>query len=329
MPNNHISVIIVNYCSAADTIACVESLLAQESKLNKIIIVDNNSPDNSVELLINHFSDNCNCQVEYDFLENETVSEGYKLSVSGYDLYVLCSRVNGGYAYGNNLGIRFSLNNFEDKIFLISNADIIYSTDSLIKLYDDYISSKTLNPRVGFMGAKLNYYHDPEIVQAYGGSYDPIFGRCKHIGAHYKEDDIKIDSLKMNVDYPIGACLLLDRETFTKTGGLSEDYFLYYEELDFVKKCSRYNIEFDISTSSLILHKEGGSIGSSSHSLRDVSVISDKFILRSRLKFTKKYYKRYLLSVLFVHFYHVFLRLKIRDKKKFLNSLKAIYILFK
>jgi hypothetical protein len=78
--------IIVNYNGSNDTIECVESLLDQFVPTHKIIIVDNYSPNNDYEILKEKFA-------------------------SSPSIVVLKSLKNGGFAYGNNFGIKYAMEN--------------------------------------------------------------------------------------------------------------------------------------------------------------------------------------------------------------------------
>jgi len=69
---------------------------------------------------------------------------------------------------------------------------------------------------------------------------------------------------------------------------MEEAYFLYYEELDWALR-SRDRFSLAYAPESVVFHKGGGSIGTSSHPARK-SLIADFYTLRNRLKFSRRFY---------------------------------------
>jgi len=69
---------------------------------------------------------------------------------------------------------------------------------------------------------------------------------------------------------------------------MNEDYFLYFEEIDWATR-SEGNYSLLYAQDSIVFHKEGSSIGSSNDPLQK-SCLSDYYSLRNRLRFTRRYY---------------------------------------
>ena len=117
---------ILNYQGWEDTIACAHSFLAQELIDLQILVIDNASPDDSFEKINTAFR--ANPQVE-----------------------LLQSTENGGYARGNNLGLRHLRNKAFDYL-LISNNDVrIEDTDllrSMVKQYEQL-------PKIAFLAPAM------------------------------------------------------------------------------------------------------------------------------------------------------------------------------
>lgn len=88
--------IILNYNDAQVTLGLAQKL-SQYDRLDHILIVDNASSDNSLEILN---------------------------KVTNIKIEVITSEKNGGYAYGNNIGLRYARNRYSPEIFLIANPDI-------------------------------------------------------------------------------------------------------------------------------------------------------------------------------------------------------------
>ncbi|EEY5723628.1 glycosyltransferase family 2 protein, partial [Escherichia coli] len=326
-----VSAVILNYNSITDTINCLVSLSQQTLKPREIVVVDNKSTDSSINVLWEWVKNNAVIiNEEYGSIKHSNVDCKVSLFVfEKIDIYFIKSPVNGGYAFGNNLGANYICKYGESKLILLANPDVLFSTDSIEKLRNEYISVQKKDKQVKIIGVQLVYLDDPEKIQAIGGSFNKLWGVCKHVGRQQNVSDLDFIKESVRVDYPIGACLLIESECFIELGGLNEAYFLYYEELDLITRAAKKKIKFTITNSTTIYHKEGGSIGSSSKSFDAVSSISDKYLLQSRLLFIKRYYPQYLFTNLMVHIFYILKRLWVRDFVKTWNAIRALKVLVK
>src|SRR5690606_28850584 len=93
------------------------------------------------------------------------------------------------------------------------------------------------------------------------------------------------------IDYVVGASMLVPRSFLQEVGLLCEDYFLYYEELDWIYRGKEKKWTIDWCESSLVYHKEGGSIGSSANPKKR-SVFSEINNFKSRHIFVKKFFEK-------------------------------------
>lgn len=124
--NSNLAIIILNYENYKLTNKCVNNLMDLSLKYN-IIIVDNDSKNNSYEIL----------------------KETYK-NVGNID--VIRTEKNGGYAYGNNLGIKEAKKQNKDlKYFCIMNPDVIITYD----IFKNLIEKMESNPKIALMGALM------------------------------------------------------------------------------------------------------------------------------------------------------------------------------
>ena len=92
--------ILVNYNNNLDTSETIYNLLEQILSFYKIIVIDNCSTNNSFKILKEKF---------------KTIN----------DVIIIKSKKNGGFAYGNNFGIKYALENFKFDYFLVINNDTI------------------------------------------------------------------------------------------------------------------------------------------------------------------------------------------------------------
>ena len=139
-------IIILNYNGYKDTISCVHSLLSfyGNDKDCNILVVDNASIDQSSQVIMDEFGD------KIIFLQSDR---------------------NGGYAYGNNIGIRYALQHGAEYLCLLNN-DTEFGCDAITPCIE-YLRN---HPEVAFAGpAIVDYYsHD---IQNTGGSISIYTGK--------------------------------------------------------------------------------------------------------------------------------------------------------
>ncbi len=339
---SNIYILILNYNGYEDTIAALETIVNSDYLNYQIIVVDNNSTDNSMEYLLNwaegsYYTVNDDTQplnilrnkkiqkpISYTYYENENIVNQKNYSNNSYPspIIFIQSGKNLGFAGGNNIGLKYILkkNNF-DYVWLL-NPDTLIKPDTLSNLV---AYANGLEKNVGIIGSALLYYDKPDTLQALGGSFDPFFCTGKHICGHQKYDDIDkkfFDSDK--IDMVIGASMLIRKDVLHKVGLLSEEYFLYYEEIDYALRAKKHNFKLSLCIDSIVYHKEGSSINKENINLT-VSEFSDFYAMRNRLIFTKKFYPYLLPSVIFGLHLSIFKRVR---RKEYIKAGNIIKILF-
>lgn len=291
-----IYIILLNYNGWKDTIECLESVLKSDHENYQIIVVDNDSPNNSLEYITKWAEGNQevihdeNSQLEHLSRPHEPKPLEYvyytkEEALNGDDkdkeaqfknpMIFIQAGENGGFAAGNNIGIKYALAKDDFEYVWLLNNDTVIEKDALSKLMD-YARPND----IGICGSALMYFHEPSKVQAYGGTVNKFFGTSKHI--------LDKNKIEEKLDYVIGASFLIDKKVIGTIGLLPEDYFLYYEETDYCFNAKNNGFKLGIATDSVVYHKEGGSCGG----LIDVNnknEFVDVLSLKNRIKFHKKY----------------------------------------
>ncbi|GKQ43153.1 rhamnosyltransferase [Companilactobacillus sp. RD055328] len=241
-----VSIILLNYNNAEDTINCLVELRKITYDNYQIIIVDNNSTDNSLS------------KIESNVIDNEVV---------------LKSTINGGYAFGNNIGIRFGMENNSD-YFCILNNDVKVATTFL----DELIAIMENNNEVGIAGPKICDFDQPDVIQSAGSIVNMNFGRATEL---YKGKNSEILSDKViNCDYVGGACMVVKKSVIAKIGLIPEDYFLFYEENEWCQKAKKNGFRIVSVGNSTVWHK-------GSHTINKISGLSEYFMYRNLVIFIK------------------------------------------
>lgn len=289
---NKVYIILLNYNGWKDTLECLESILKNNYDNHQIIVVDNNSPDNSMSNLINwsngtqeivysHDSKLINLSqpssvkpLEKVFYTNDEISLNNILEKEknlNNPIIFIQSGKNEGFASGNNVAIKYALEKSDFEYVWLLNNDTVIESNALTSLVD-YASSNDF----GIVGSKLFNYYDSDTVQAYGGHINKFFGTSTHIT---KEED-----LISNLDYVVGASFLINKKVIDKIGLLPEDYFLFYEETDYCFNAKNSGFKIGVDVNSIVYHKEGNATGS-----KAPSKTMDLLQIKNRMKFHKKY----------------------------------------
>ncbi|HEY3178817.1 MAG TPA: glycosyltransferase family 2 protein [Casimicrobiaceae bacterium] len=298
-------IIVLNWNNWRDTLECLESVYRLEYPSFQVIVCDNASTDDSVSMIAAwatgavHATTRSN-DPRIRSLTDPPVTKPISVSVIDYSdtslakepsssLTILRIKQNRGYASGNNAGIRWVRSRGDGELFWILNNDTVVERQALAWLVER-ISSDS---EIGLCGSLLLLYDDPDKIQAAGGArYRRVTAIPRILGAGRSRDDIpEPAAIERQMTYVIGASMLATANFVRDVGPMREDYFLYYEELDWVLRSGgRFRLGF--APRSIVYHKEGASAGSTSN-WRARSEISDLCAIRNRLLITRRFFLPY------------------------------------
>lgn len=217
-------VVILNWNLPADTIACVESVLAGKTTPQKIILVDNNSTDQSVALFRQRFS-----------------------GLAGEPVVILQNSENLGFAGGVNTGIREALNRGAQSILLLNNDTIV--ADSMIS---SLLSAAVDQPRAGILGPLIYYYDRPERVWRFADRQP----RWPPLPVRMSDREITRSGGKpFQVDYITACGMLIRRAVIVQAGLFDERYFMYFEDADFCRRARQAGFEIWCAPQAKMWHK--------------------------------------------------------------------------
>ena len=259
-------VIILNWNGAADTIACLDSLKRLKQTGLKVIVCDNQSMDDSWARL-----------------------KQYVSSSQGIDIQLIQTGGNLGFAGGNNVGLRIALADPRMEFAWLLNNDTKVDVNALEAL----LSHMAKHPELGMCGSTLLYADNPSQIQAIGGKYHPWLGLSQHLLRRQPYSRSLVESFNQSeIDYVVGASLFVRRSVLERVGLMSEDYFLYYEEIDWATRMKRLipALKLGFAPDSIVYHKEGASTQVNERLRKTYRYSSDYFFISSRLKFSRKYF---------------------------------------
>lgn len=243
-----IAIILLNYNGAEDTIECLESLRAITYPNYKIIIVDNASSDNSMERTKDYLQSQ---NLEHDVFNSPGEAMAHPMTETGYT--VLQSGYNGGYGYGNNIGIRYALKQGAEYVLLLNNDTVVDSgfLEPLVKMYE-------AGPDTGIVSGEIYFYDKPGKIWFKGGQIHPRTLEITSTSFKEKEDEQHSPEGKSFVS---GCMWLISRKVIEKVGLIREDFFLYMEDLDYCLRVQENGFRLSVCSESRIFHKIGARPG--------------------------------------------------------------------
>lgn len=287
-------IILLNYRGWRDTIECLESVLKLDYANVRIVVVDNDSGDDSVERIRSWGEGALEASVQNPALaqfSSPPVTKPVEVRVLARDalaplptpgeIVLLRSPHNGGYAAGNNLGIALAMRDPECAYIWLLNNDTVVAHDALSEL----VSCMEADADIGLSGSTLVHYHRPTTVQAYGGAR---FNRWLATSRHVGEGEAYVPSHlngSVPLDYVVGASMFVSRAFVDHAGLMYEGYFLYFEEIDWAWRRGPYRIAY--APRSVVYHKEGGTTGMNKQQVQ-YGVGGDYYLHRNRLVFARR-----------------------------------------
>jgi GT2 family glycosyltransferase len=247
-----VSVIIIHFGRLSVTQECVASLLKFEKNIHQIIVVNNAAESISGK----------------DFGEKNNI-------------IVLNRRENVGFAKGVNIGIDYALKHNAEGILLLNN-DTIITKPFILPLVNALGKNK-----IGIVSPVIQFEKNKKKIYDLGGYYNRFFGRTHH----NELTCVPKTTQYLYPDYVSGCCMLIHSEVFHCIGYFDEQFFLYYEDVDFCIRAKASGYKIAVVTQSKINHLLSKSVGK-------VSYLSTYHQIRSAIFFGKKYFRAFPKNIL-------------------------------
>jgi GT2 family glycosyltransferase len=292
-------IVVVSYNGTQDTIECLESVLKLNHSNFQVIVIDNSLTTEPIENLeawakgtdvkiTTPFEDLVyppeNKPLDYAVIaENDFLHQEHQQKL----LFVKANH-NNGFAAANNIGLRYIMQ-YGDKealIWLLNNDTVVEK--NTLALIVEGIEEKVY-PDTLLFGTPLLEYYAKGTIQALGGKYNKYTGTGYHVAENEPVPQVWDPILPNTVDYPVGASMLIKQGFLKKVGLMNEEYFLYYEELDWVYRAKKQEGYCVILPVYGVYHKQGASTVKSKVTKK--SEFIDLLSLKNRLLFARKYNK--------------------------------------
>jgi len=181
------------------------------------------------------------------------------------------STFNGGYGYGNNIGIKYALNNDADYILILNN-DTIVTIDFLKPM----VKMCEQDTNIGIVGGKVYFCSRPDIIWYNGGKFFPCTAKVIHF--NFNQHDIG-QVPQEPITFISGCMWLIPKKVFKDVGFINEEYFMYVEDVEFCLRVIKERYILKICQDSHICHKVGSAGGG------HLSKFSIYWMSRNKLKF--------------------------------------------
>lgn len=252
-----IFITLISFNNNKATLECLESLekLAKDNLSLNVVVIDNASK------------------------ENFKIDKTYK----NFEIKLLRSEENLGFSGGQNMGIRYSLQNGADFVVILNN-DTIVDKNLIVELYKGFEKGiGIVAPKIYF--AKGYEFHKDRYSQQdlgkviwYAGG---ILDLRNVIGKHRGVDEVDVGQFDkaLDTDSATGCCMMIARETLSDVGFFDDRYFLYYEDADLSMRTKKAGFRILFQPKAILWHKNAASAGGSG------SPLQDYYITRNRLTF--------------------------------------------
>ncbi len=248
-----VSVVIVNYNVRYFLEQCILSVKAASKKITtEIIVVDNNSNDESCKILLEKYP----------------------------EVVLLQNKENVGFSKANNQGVKAATGDY----VLILNPDTIIAEDTLDKIF----AYAKIKQNLGVLGVKLidgAGKFAPESkrgIPTPNASFNKLFGiSSKRTGKYYATylDENESGIIKV----ASGAFMFIKRTVFNEVKGFNEDYFMYGEDIDLSMKLLNKGYQNYYCADTQIIHFKGESTP------KDIKYLN--YFHRAMRIFYKKHFK--------------------------------------
>jgi GT2 family glycosyltransferase len=266
-----ISIIIVHYKTPKLLLECVYSLWNnKDSSSFEVIVVDNDSKDESKSLILNSFP------------QTKWIHAGY----------------NSGFARGNNLGIR----NASGEYILLLNPDSFIKDDFLINFLHIY-KNKDAKHTLGLLGCRIISSIDQSLLVGTGIGFPSIM---KYVKANplviklfpsflnnkkYKPEEMHYKNHE--VDFVSGACVMIKRTKIDQYQlYLDEDFFLYYEDVEWSFRVKQKGLQNYFTSEVEVYHENSASTAKNSSRNNIILVSEILFYFKTISRFNWYFFKQ-------------------------------------
>lgn len=213
-----VSIVILNWNGLTDTAECLESLKKVTYPSYDVIVVDNASQGEDVKLLREKFGDY---------------------------IHIIRNDSNYGFAKGNNIGIRYALQNGAAYVLLLNNDTTVDP-----RFLTEMVSVAEADREIGMVCPKIYFYDRPDLVNFDGGVKVSLWWGALKWGPR-QGDECPV----IKTEFATGTAMIIPATTLEQIGLLPEEYFFGIEDIDYSVRALRNNFKIVVARRAVVLHK--------------------------------------------------------------------------
>ncbi len=269
-----LGVAIALYNSQGVIAECLDSLMQAGDASLRIVLVDNCSTDATVQT-VRQWAARHAGRISY---AEAAVGE---IDRAESWLTMLLAPANGGFAYGCNRALELLLADPVIDLFWLLNPD----TRTAPHTPAAYLRAGA-DGAFALMGGRTLYDRPGDVIQTDGGRLSRWTGRCHPVNLGRAHASAKLPDAS-SLDFISGANCVVSRRFIETAGLMAEDYFLFYEEVDWAMR--RGTLPLRVASDALVRHHGGSAIGSARDNRR-ASPLANYYTYRNRMRFVARHF---------------------------------------
>jgi GT2 family glycosyltransferase len=288
MPLPTLGVVLVTFNSTDVILDCLESLLAAQGVALSIVVVDNGSTDGTPALL-RDWAAGRHPYAPPPALPFPLTPAPKPLTLQaevpatvpdGHTVTLIDTGLNAGFAAGVNRGLAaLAALPWLDRFWMLN-------PDSAVPPGTAHAFATHPAPPGGFalMGGRMLYLDQPDVIQIDGGTLNRRTGVTGNLNL-FASHAVTPPPDPARIDFVMGGSMVASRAFYEAAGPMPEEYFLYYEEVEWA--LGRGALPILYCPGGIVYHYAGTSIGSPTIG-RPASPFSLYFKHRGRIRFLRR-----------------------------------------
>lgn len=273
MADRKLGLVVLNYNNYSETITFLNKI-SNYSVISEIVVVDNCSTNESFDVLLTYATDK---------------------------VYIIQSKKNGGYGYGNNIGIKYGIKHFNWNFVIISNPDVFFEEKTIDSLLECFDSMNRL--KVGLIAPKMVMPQKSTGVlthwklPTYKDDFLKSFFIINALYRKFKRKERSQLEVYQHVDVLPGSFLFSSIEALQDVEFFSEKTFLYCEERILTKKLMDKGYQNILLTNDSYLHSHSTTISKYNSKISQFKIYNQSILVYHRYYAGTSKLKVFLLSL--------------------------------
>ncbi|MDP1025959.1 glycosyltransferase family 2 protein [Sphingomonas sp. KR1UV-12] len=182
---------------------------------------------------------------------------------------------NVGFAAGCNQGIRIAMEGGARQVLLVNN-DTVFDDGVFVAL-----SARLIASRADAVSPVIAVHPDGQSIWYAGGRIDWSRG-ARNLHDHFNEPVASIGPDDFSTTFCPACFMLFDIDVFRRVGLMTEDYFVYWEDVDYCERMNLAGARMLVTPSITVLHKVSATTGA-------MSDFTLKHLYRNRMLFARRF----------------------------------------